>query len=248
MFDHIGSEQFPLDKRDQKIYWVLQHIYGQQYNMYKNKTHTCPDRIVNIYQPYVRPIVRGKDKTNVEFGAKINISEVDGFVRLDHLSWDNYNEGTDLKMQFEAFREVYNCYPEAVLADKIFLSGDNRIWLKEKHIRIVGKPLGRPSKESKTPYQQRKFKKEYGTRNHVEGKFGQGKNGYRLNQIRAKRSDTSKSWISAIFFIMNLVRLTKLAKDFLFSFVSYFYRLFWIVFSSIQNSKLIKQNLNINYC
>jgi hypothetical protein len=26
----------------------------------------------SVYQPYVRPILRGKDKAKVEFGAKIN--------------------------------------------------------------------------------------------------------------------------------------------------------------------------------
>ena len=46
-------------------------------------------------------------------------------------------------------------------------------------------------------------------RNHVEGKFGKGKNGYDLDQIRARRNDTSESWISAILFVMNLTRLMK---------------------------------------
>jgi hypothetical protein len=48
-------------------------------------------------------------------------------------------------------------------------------------------------------------------RNHVEGKFGQGKNGYELNEVRAKRQDTSESWISAILFVMNLTKLMKVA-------------------------------------
>ena len=41
----------------------------------------------------------------------------------------------------------------------------------------------------------------------IEGKFGQGKNGYRLNYIRAKRSDTSAAWINSIFLVMNLLIL-----------------------------------------
>jgi len=49
-------------------------------------------------------------------------------------------------------------------------------------------------------------------RNHVEGKFGQGKNGYDLNRIRARRQDTSESWISAILFVMNLTKLMKIAR------------------------------------
>jgi Transposase DDE domain len=41
----------------------------------------------------------------------------------------------------------------------------------------------------------------------IEGKFGQGKNGYRLNYIRAKTAQTSEAWIRAIFLVMNLMVL-----------------------------------------
>ena len=46
-------------------------------------------------------------------------------------------------------------------------------------------------------------------RNHVEGKFGQGKNAYGLNQIRARRQDTSEAWLGAIFLALNITRLMK---------------------------------------
>jgi len=57
---------------------------------------------------------------------------------------------------------------------------------------------------------------EQGIRNQVEGKFGQGKNGYNLDEVRATTSRTSESWIDAIFFVMNLIRF---GKEFLFSFL-----------------------------
>ncbi|MFC2115513.1 IS5 family transposase [Bacteroidota bacterium] len=204
-----GDGTFPLNQRDQKIFWVIQHIFNQQMYMYQNKVHSCSDRIVNIYQPYVRPMVRGKDRANVEFGAKINISEVEGFVRCDHIGWDNYDEGGDLKLQVERFKQLYGCYPELLLGDRKYLTRENRRYLKEHNIRIVGKPLGRPPKEKLSGYRKYKTRKEQNMRNHVEGKFGQGKNGYELNEIRAKRKDTSESWISAILFVMNLTKLMK---------------------------------------
>ena len=206
--------RFPLEKRDQRIYWVVQHVFDQQMYMYQNKVHSCSDRIVNIYQPQVRPMVRGKDKANVEFGSKINISEVEGFVRLDHIGWDNYDEGGDLELQVERFRELYGCYPELLLADRKYLTRENRRYLKEHGIRIVGKPLGRPPKEKLSGYRKYKTRKEQNMRNHVEGKFGQGKNGYELNRIRARRQDTSESWISAILFVMNLTKLMKVARKY----------------------------------
>jgi hypothetical protein len=83
--------------------------------------------------------------------------------------------------------------------------------LNEHNIRIVGKPLGRPPKKKLSGYRKYKTRKKQNMRNHVEGKFGQGKNGYELNEVRARRTDTSESWISAILFVMNLTKLLKVA-------------------------------------
>ena len=207
-------ERFPSSKRDQKIYWVIQHIYRQQRYMYDNKVHSVPDRIVNIYQPYVRPVVRGKDKGNTEFGAKISASEVEGFTTTERISWDAFNEAIDLKLQAKAFKRTYGHWPEVLLADQIYLNRENRKWLKQRNIKIVGKPLGRPPKQKLSAYHKRKQRKLCNQRNHIEGKFGQGKNAYGLSKIKAKRSDTSKSWIAAIFFVMNLVKLEKIAKKY----------------------------------
>lgn len=206
--------KFPLPRRDQKIYWVIQLLYKQQQYMYDEKTHSVKDRIVNIYQPYVRPIPRGKDKVSTEFGAKISASEVDGFSRLEHISWDNFNEATDLELQVKLFKKTFGHYPELLLADQIYLNRKNRKYLKDKGIRIVGKPLGRPPKEELNAYQKRKQKKERNQRNLIEGKFGQGKNAYGLSDIKAKRKDTSESWIGVIFFIMNLISLMKIADKY----------------------------------
>ena len=230
---------FPLPKRDQKIYWVLQHVYEQQKYMYDERTHSVKDRIVNIYQPYVRPISRGKDKAATEFGAKISASEVDGMSRVEHISWNNFNEATDLDLQVEKFKKTFGHYPELLLADRIYLNRKNRKSLKMKGIRIVGKPLGRPKKEKLSAYQKRKLKKERNQRNLIEGKFGQGKNAYGLGNIKAKRSDTSESWISAIFFIMNLITLSKVAKKSAF-FCAFFKNIFSSLYFSLLNFTKLK--------
>ncbi len=206
--------KFPLPERDQKIYWALQLVYGQQHYMYHEKTHSIKNIIVNIYQPYVRPIPRGKDKAATEFGAKISASEIDGMSRVEHISWNQFNESTDLVLQVETYRTTFGHYPELLLADQIYLNRENRKWLEQKDIRIVGKPLGRPPKEQLNAYQKRKLKKERNQRNLIEGKFGQAKNAYGPRNIKAKRSDTSQSRISAIFFIMNLITLTKIASTY----------------------------------
>ena len=55
--------------------------------MYDNHTHIVPHRIISISQPWLRPIVRGKAKAPVEFGAKLDISVVNGFTRLEYHSF-----------------------------------------------------------------------------------------------------------------------------------------------------------------
>ena len=62
--------------------------------MYKEHTHSVDIRIVNIYQPYVRPIIRGKDKAQVEFGAKLGVSIQNRYAHINTLSWEAYNEGS----------------------------------------------------------------------------------------------------------------------------------------------------------
>lgn len=206
---------FPLSHRDQKLYWVIQHVYAQQFEMYHSRTNRCDDRIVSISQPHVRPIVRGKAGHKVEFGSKISVSLVDGIAKIDHLWWDAFNEGQDLQAQVESYKGRYGYYPEVVLADGIYGTRENRNYLKEKGIRFGGKPLGRPKKQ--TEMNTEEIKKAKAQRRQdaleripIEGKFGQGKNGYRLNYIRARTMKTAEAWIRSIFLVMNLLILSRI--------------------------------------
>ena len=210
------GERLPLPKWLLYRYWVIPHLYAQQLEMYQNKTQRCDHRIVSISQPYVRPIVRGKLDKPVEFGAKLSVSlSGDGIACVDHLRWDAFHEGLDLSSQVEAYYQRHGYYPEAVLGDQIYGTRDNRTYLKKRGIRFAGKPLGRPRKvtdENKEELKRAKQKRreEYRQRIPIEGKFGQGKNGYRLNYIRAKRADTSFAWINSIFLVMNLMILLRI--------------------------------------
>ena len=56
---------------------TLRRLYEQQKHMYDTRTHSAPDRIVSVSQPFIRPIVRGKATKPTEFGMKHDISVVD---------------------------------------------------------------------------------------------------------------------------------------------------------------------------
>jgi hypothetical protein len=89
-----------------------------------------------------------------------------------------------------------------VLADKKYGTKENRTWMKQLGIHYGGTPLGRPRKDGTKDLLLPK--EVVNKRNHIEGRYGTGKRSYGLDCIKARRSDTSESWIAAIFFVMNL--------------------------------------------
>ena len=65
---------------------TIYKLYEQQQYMYKNKVHSVANRIVSITQQWIRPIVRGKTKSPVEFGAKFDLSIDDnGLGRIEQI-------------------------------------------------------------------------------------------------------------------------------------------------------------------
>ena len=69
------------------------------------------------------------------------------------------------------------------------------------------KARDRRSRRTLTDKQQRQA--DYRQRIPIEGKFGQGKRAYGLNQIQAKTARTSEAWINSIFLVMNLLVLLR---------------------------------------
>ncbi len=197
-----------LEPRWYRILLVISELYRQQLEMYRTNQRSIADRLVNISQPHVRPIVRGKASAKTEFGMKLSISVVEGRSMVERMSWNNYNEGGDLIRDIERYRVRYGSYPESVHADKIYRTRENRMWCKDRGIRLSGVPLGRPPKDPEKNRARRKQQKEdEGIRNAVEGKFGQGKRRYGLNRVMARLADSSQTVVSIIFLVMNLDRL-----------------------------------------
>ncbi len=195
-------DEIPLDPVAYKYLLVIRTLYDQQKYMYDNKVKRIDDRIVSIHQPHVRPMVRGKVNASTEFGAKIQVSLMQGYAFLDELSWDAFNEGTKLISTVRKYKHRFGYYPEQVLADKIYCTRKNRKALKELGVKLRAKPLGRP--KANDPY-----KITPGERNPIEGFFGQAKSGYGMNRIKARLKQTSESWIASIVMVLNLVKLAK---------------------------------------
>lgn len=186
---------------------VIRELVEQQQYMYDNKVHSVKDRIVSISQPYIRPIVRGKAKAPVEFGAKLDMSiDEKGLARLEKLSFDAYNESDVLINAVERYRVRTGRYPERVLADQIYRTRKNRAYCKKNGIRMSGPALGRPrqmtSEEKKQSYTDNTDRIE------VERGFSLAKRCYGLGLLHTKLDMTTRSSIALSIIAMNVNRLT----------------------------------------
>ena len=211
-FDFLGKYSSNLlacfSRRDCKWLMTAIKMYEQQKMMFEQNVRSCADRIISIYQPHLRPIVRGKAKAKVEFGAKIGACIVNGYTYVDHLSWDAYNESSDLVAQMELYKLRFGMFPKEVQADKLYLGKENRKYIKACHVNCYNRPLGRPPKEENDSHADDK-KRAIGERNEIEGTFGTSKRVYRANNIRAKLDDTADTWIGACFFAKNVMKFLR---------------------------------------
>ena len=160
-----------MNKKQYKTLLVVTEVYRQQQWLFDNNKQSIEDRIVSISQPHIRPIVRGKAGKKVEFGAKLSASYFEGYVFLERISWNNFNESGDLKAQVEAYYSFTGYYPESVHADRIYRTRENRAWCKEKGIRISGTTLGRPPANVSKSKKKQALEDER-IRNAIKGKFG----------------------------------------------------------------------------
>jgi hypothetical protein len=186
---------------------IVHELYRQQNWMYRQHQDRIDDRIVSLSQPHVRPIVRGKARVRVEFGAKVAISLVNGDALIEELNWDNFNEGTTLQTSVETYRRRYGSYPEAVLADTLYRNRGHLDYCKLHHIRLSGPRLGRKPKDEQVQKANRETdRRDFKGRIPVEGKFGEGKRRFDLNRIYTMLRETSETVIALKFLVMNLER------------------------------------------
>jgi hypothetical protein len=188
---------------------TVKRIYAQQREMYQEKKKSIANRIVSLAKPYVRPIVRGKNGKDVEFGAKAQLSYVDGYLFVDALSFDNFNESTKLETSVEAYRRRFGKLPDDISMDQIYGTHDNRKYLHELGIRTSVKKLGRPSTDEASASETRWRKRKQRERNRIEGAIGNGKTCHDLGVVRARSPKTESSWIQMALFSRNLMLAVK---------------------------------------
>ena len=183
---------------------IVKKIFEQQRDMYRRRSHIIKDRIVSFSQPEVRPMVRRKAGKEVEFGPKGHVSLVDGFLLLDKLSFNSFNEANALKESIEIYREKFGQKPKIVIADGIYGNRENRHYLTEEEIPAPLKPLGRKSMTEEYKKRKRWIRKKQRLRNRIEGIIGHAKEHYGLDRIRYTIEDGAEMWVRMGLLAMNL--------------------------------------------
>lgn len=152
------------------------------------------DRIVSLDKEYIRPIVRGKENKRVEFGAKVNLHQIDKINFMEHFSFNAFHEGNRLSDNINFHLQLTGKRPTELAADKLYATNKNRKICTKLQITTSFIPKGRRSKQDEQKWKIRKeLAKERAT--HTEGSFGVEKEHYGLKRIKARNAGTEKLWV-----------------------------------------------------
>lgn len=209
LIEHLNSLQQKHQTLSQKQTSKMSHIikvYEQQHGKFYGQVQEIKNRIVSLSKPYIRPIVRGKETKTVEFGAKVNILQVDGINFIEHLSYDAFNEGTRMQSGIYLQRKLFGkCSHHS--ADQIYATNANRKYCKQNNIVTNFTPKGKQKIQHIEQAAALRKTLNIARGTILEGSFGNEKENYFLKKIPARNQTTETCWIFFGIFTSNAVRM-----------------------------------------
>lgn len=199
-----------LTDKEKKVIDIITKAYRQQKNHFESNDprESIPNRIVSLAKPYVRPIVRGKEVKNVEFGAKCNNILVDGISFIEKLSFNAFNEGTRLQHCIKMHKRLFGVDVKKIGGDTSYAGTENRDFCKEKDIQTSFVKRGRPSQEKKEKdFVRQELARVRATA--MEGSFGTQKEHYGMRRIKARKKGTEMLYIFFGIHAANVVHLAE---------------------------------------
>ena len=146
--DH--SKKLSFDGFYHKRHNIIKSVLNQQRQMYDN-SGSVSERIVSIDKHYIRPIVRGKEIKAVEFGAKVNLIQVDGLNFVEHIAFKAFNEGTRGISSIQYAQVLFRKRVTHFAADAIYATNKTRKYCSSHTVPIYTSfvPKGKKSKDEK---------------------------------------------------------------------------------------------------
>jgi transposase, IS5 family len=181
-----------LTSKDAKTFKTIKQIYRQQKCHFEHPEAKIKDRIVSLYKPYIHPIVRGKENKPVEFGIKVHKTQVGGINIIEHQSYDAFNECKRYKIAVLKHKKMFgDCTHTG--ADRVYATNENRKYATSRKIQTNFSRKGAGKDDKPTKQIKAELNKERSTR--LEGSFGNEKEHYLLQKIKARSPTTEKVWL-----------------------------------------------------
>jgi len=203
------SKEINLSPRFHKRYAAIKKVLIQQQLLFEGQE--VKDLIVSIDKSYIHPIVRGKEAKSVEFGAKVNMMQIDGINFIEHLSFSAFHEGIRLPQCVDKQQKLFRRKVSLLAADSIYATNANRKYCSKRGITTGFVRKGRAGKDEEQLKLMRSIlSKERSTR--LEGSFGTEKQHYNLQKIKARTKATEILWIFFGVHTANAVRMIEKMK------------------------------------
>ncbi len=176
----MGTEKY------QAIVETSRNILEQQKDLAKNKLIRIKGRIVSFHAPKIRPIFRGKEGKQTEFGQKIGVSVVGGGLMVStKLAHENFSDTILTDAAIQKHERIFNRKPSELIGDRGLHSPANHEKLEKEKIRDGIQWRGKIPKKATLPPERAK-KRMYRQRSSVEGKIGTVKMKYGLSKNHYK--------------------------------------------------------------
>lgn len=186
---------------------LVKKVYKQQQLHDERPDVRIPNRIISLSKPYLRPIVRGKETKRVEFGKKVHKMMVGGIGFIEHWNYEAFHEGVRTIKTIWKHRKYFGqC--RLFGGDQIYANNKNRKFCTKNGIFTCFKKKGRAGKnEQQAALMRSLIAKERSTV--LEGSFGNEKNHYGLDKIKARTEHTENVWIFFGIMCANAVKIAK---------------------------------------
>lgn len=132
------------------------------------------------------------------------MSVLDGYFRIEHLSWDAYKEVRNCRMRLSGKKEQAGVYPQGMIADKIYRTRDKLRYCAKHGIHMNSPKLRPPQDKALYAQQCSDERRELGESNEVEGKYLHWKAGLLSGANFHKAAKHERDKIHMIVLTMNL--------------------------------------------
>ena len=175
------------------------------------ETVPAGEKIVSLFEPHTRIIVRHKAGKPVEFGRKLWLEEVEGGIVSGWRLLDQPDqESACLPPSLAAHRERFGRPPRLVAADRGVFSPENERLAEAAGVARVAIPaVGRLTPERSRLERQRWFRRGFRFRAGIEGRISVLQRCYGLARCRDHGEDGIGRWIGWGIVAGNLERIAR---------------------------------------